>query len=86
MLDVSHHEDQTELVAAEPADGVADPDARHETIAELLEQFVTDRVPKGVVDGLEVIEVDEQDRHVPVPDRRLDQRPAQRLVEQRAIR
>ena len=85
VLAVLHHQDQGELVPAEAADSVADPDAGDETVTELLQQFVADRVSEGVVHGLEVIEVDEQDRDIPITDRRLGQRLAQGLVEERAI-
>lgn len=49
-----------ELVAAEPRRGVGEPQDRGETAGDGDEELVADGVPHGVVDDLEVVEVDEE--------------------------
>ena len=49
-----------ELVATEPGDGVAGPDRAAEPLRHPDHQLVPDRVTEGVVDHLEVVEIDEQ--------------------------
>ncbi len=73
-----------ELVAADPAGhGVAgrDADAR----ADRLEQPVADEVPAGVVHDLEVVEVDEQERHLRLAAR-LRERPRELLLDGATVR
>ena len=60
VAEVLEHDD--ELVAAEPHDHVALADAVPQPGRDLLEQLVADVVAAGVVEGLEVVEVDEQQR------------------------
>ena len=55
-------DEDRELVAAEPGDRVAGPDRPAEPFRDPDHQFVADRMPEGVVDRLEVVEVDEHDR------------------------
>ena len=50
-----------ELVAAEPGGGVPVPDRVLEPAGGLDQQFVAGLVADGVVDGLEAVEVDEED-------------------------
>ena len=57
-----------ELVAAEPRDRVAGPDRVGEALADRLEQRVAGRMTEAVVDGLEVVEVEEEHRD-PEPGR-----------------
>ena len=51
-----------ELVAAEPADLAVLADHRGEALRDLLEQGVADRVAERVVDVLEAVEVDQEER------------------------
>ena len=66
-------DEHRELVAAEPRDRVAGARALHETVREVAQQRIARAVPEAVVDGLEIVEVDEQHgrRHAvaDVPDR-----------------
>ena len=75
-----------ELVAAEPAQQVLAPDGVGHTAGDGDEQLVAGRVPHAVVEGLEVVEVDEQHAHrhaVPVRDR---EEPFGAVDEQGAVR
>ena len=54
-------EQDGELVAAEARDGVARAHARAQALGDRDQQLVADRVAERVVDGLEVVDVDEQD-------------------------
>jgi hypothetical protein len=49
-----------ELVAAQPADGVPGPHLLGEALAHLAQQQVAELVAEGVVDGLEPVEVDDE--------------------------
>src|SRR4051812_23338477 len=53
-----------ELVSAEPGGGVARPDRRAHPPGDLDEQVVAGGVAEAVVDPLEVVEVDEENRRV----------------------
>ena len=64
-----------ELVAAEPGDDVRLAHLGGEPGGGLDEELVADRVPERVVDVLEAVEVDEQDRDVPPA------RPVQRRLD-----
>ena len=55
-------DDDRELVAAEPGDGVAGAGHDLEPLGDGHEQLVALGVAEPVVDGLEVVEVQEQDR------------------------
>ena len=52
--------DDDELVAAEPGDGVSVADDAAQPVGDLREHLVAGGVPEAVVDGLELVEVDEQ--------------------------
>ena len=52
--------DDDELVAAEPGDGVTVADHAAQPVGDLGEHLVAGGVPEAVVDGLELVEVDEQ--------------------------
>ena len=54
-----------ELVAAEPAHGVARSQLVLQPVGHVHQQAVAGRVPEGVVDDLEVVEVAEQDADAP---------------------
>ena len=55
-------EQQRELVAAQPRDGVVGAQRRFEPSRDRLQQLVADGVPEAVVDDLEAVEVEEQHR------------------------
>lgn len=60
IVDVVHvFEDDGELVAANAGDGVAGAQGVGEAARDQAQQVVADIVPERVVDGLEVVEVDE---------------------------
>ncbi|MNH36341.1 hypothetical protein D3C79_971210 [compost metagenome] len=56
-----HHE----FIAADAGHGVDFPHAALEPVGHRLQQHVADRVPMGVVDLLEAVKVDVQQRHAP---------------------
>ena len=56
-----------ELVPAEPGDGVPGADRRPQPVGHLPQQRVAGLVAEGVVDRLEAVEVDEDDRRRDVP-------------------
>ena len=64
-----------ELVAAEAGDGVVGAHDRAEPLGEADEQLVAGAVAEAVVDDLEPVEVEEEDRHLllqlPGPDQRV---------------
>ena len=53
---------QRELVAAEPGQGVAGPDRARDPAGHRAQQLVADRMAERVVDLLEAVEVEEEDR------------------------
>ncbi len=56
-------EQDRELVSADTCHGVLAPHRRGEALGHLLDQIVAGSVPEGVVDRLEVVEVDEEHAH-----------------------
>ena len=78
-------EQHGELVAAEAGGGVARADARRQPLRDLVEHLVAGRVAEAVVDGLEVVEVDEDDRQPVVLAPRAGDGVAHALAEQRAV-
>ena len=74
---VDAHLHDRELVAADPGDGVDLPYTGAEPHRDLLEQQIASRVPQGVVNVLEAVEVQQQERrhvaaaapHLRSPDR-----------------
>ena len=85
-LDVVHVLQQDrELVAAEARGGVGGTDARRDPLGHLEQHPVTGGVAEAVVDGLEVVEVDEHDGHPDPFAQRPRHRVADALVEQRAV-
>ena len=61
-------DEQGELVSADPRGDIGLPGHRRQPARERGEQLVSDRVPERVVDILEIVQVDEQDRgDRPVP-------------------
>ena len=64
-------EQDREFVAAETGDAVAGPDGAAQALADDLEQRVAGGVPEAVVDGLELVEVEEEAPRDRAPDRLL---------------
>ena len=62
FLDVGLGQDQHELLAAVAADHVAGPEVRGDRLGDPAQDDVARGVAVGVVDGLEVVDVDEGDR------------------------
>ena len=77
--------DQRELVATQPGPGVRG--ARHggEPARHLAQERVADRVAQGVVDLLEVVEVEQHHRHGIAAAPGARQRSGQPIVEQHAV-
>ena len=74
-----------ELVAAEPRHEVAVPHESRQPMAELADQVVACRVAERVVDVLEAVEVEVEERHAGVRAARFDQGPVEAIVEERAV-
>ena len=62
FVDVGLGEDQHEFLAAVPADHVGRPQVRAERLGDAAQDHVAGRMAVRVVDGLEVVDVDEGDR------------------------
>ena len=78
-------EDQRELVAADPGHGVALAQGRAHPLADLLEHVVADPVAEGVVDLLELVEVDQDDREQAAVAPAARHRLAQAVLEQEPV-
>ena len=83
VAQVFEHED--ELVATESAQGVFLAHALAQALGHLLEQAVARCVPQTVVDGLEVVEVDEDHAHQGVVALGQAEGMAQALLDQDAV-
>ena len=83
-LDVGEQEE--ELVAALPGDRVGLADGRAEPLGDGAQQLVARRVAEVVVDELEVVEVDEEDRDVRAGAPRPREGEVEVLGEHRAVR
>ena len=64
VLDVGVHDHHAELVAAHADEDVRAAQRARQPRAQLAEQLIAGRVAEGVVDLLEVVEVDEQEAEV----------------------
>ncbi|EXI73206.1 MAG: hypothetical protein AW07_02820 [Candidatus Accumulibacter sp. SK-11] len=78
--------DDDELVAAEPRDGLALGEDAAEDLGDAAQQAVADIVAEGVVDQLETVEVEEEDRCPLLRAPRATDRVADAFVEQAAVR
>ena len=78
-------EDDPELVPAQSRDGVAGAHVGADTLGQPSEELVPALMPEGVVDVLEVIEVDDRHRHRRALRRGLGDRGARAAEEQRAV-
>src|SRR5690242_3238700 len=56
-------DERDELVTPEPGDGVAFPQAQPQAPRDLLEQTVAEGVAERIVDELEAVQVEEEERH-----------------------
>ena len=81
LLDIAALQQHTELVAAEPRQGIAPADLRLEQIAELMQQGIAGAVAAGVVDDLELVEVQVQQRIGCLAGFRALQRPLEAALE-----
>ena len=61
FVDIGH--DDRELVPAEPGDGVLRADRTQQTLRDVLQQFVSHDMAQRIVDDLETVDVDVQERH-----------------------
>ena len=84
-LSVDVLEQDGELVAAEAGRGVRAADARVEAAGDLDEHLVAGGVPERVVDRLEVVEVEEDDRQAAALAAAAGDRLAHLLGEHRAV-
>src|SRR5205085_7739475 len=75
-----------ELVASEARDGVPGPQRLLQSWRDRREQLVPGRVPEAVVDELELVEIEEEDRHRGVPALRLGEGVGEAVEEQRPVR
>ena len=78
-------DDERELLAADAEDLVLGADDSHEDAADFAQDVVPDDMPLLVVDLLEPVEIEEDERHGPVPLRRVEQL-VQVLVERALVR
>ena len=86
-LGVEHlREQHAELVPAEARDGVALAKGVAEPDADLLQQLVAARMPEGVVDLLEAVEVHDHHRGRDVVPARRCERRVDAVVEERPVR
>jgi hypothetical protein len=77
------HDD--ELVPTEPGHGVALAHAGHQALAHVLQQQVADVVSTRVVEALEVVQIDEEQRSALLIARTHDQRVLQAVQQQPAV-
>ncbi len=75
-----------ELVAAEATDLAVVPHDRFQSIRDLAEQGIADRVAERIVHVLEAIEVDHEERAALLPMRRVAQGLVERLAHHRPVR
>ena len=75
-----------ELVTAQTSEGVLGAQAAPQPLRNHDEHPVSDFVPKAVVDVLEPIEVQEQNRHCRIASLRHREGPLQPVVKQRPVR
>ena len=79
-------EQDGEFIAAQPGGCVVPTDAPCEPPADLREQLVARLMAEGVVDDLEAIDVDEQDREIVSMRERRASRELEPFEEQRTVR
>ncbi len=85
LRQVAIEQQQAELIAAQPRQGVGGAGAVGENPAQLAQQHVARRVPGGIVDHLEAVEVDEAQRMLGRPLLGVGQGALQLLLELGAV-
>ncbi len=83
VVDIAAQHD--ELVSGEPADHVPAPHRRLEALGQGQQDLVAAHMAEGVVDQLEVVQVDEEDGQVGAPLHGNQQLALELVVEQRAV-
>ena len=78
-------EQDGELVAAEAGDRIGRADRDPQPACDLLQHLVSGRVAEAVVDGLEVVQIDEDDSDVREAALRAHQPVLDAILEKRAI-
>ncbi len=78
-------EEDREFVAAQPRDAVAGPDRAVQALTDDLEQRVAGGMPEAVVDGLELVEIEEEDRGIDAGPGASGERMRQPVSEQRPV-
>ena len=78
-------EDETELISAQPGDGVTRPHVGVDALGQSREELVPASMAERVVDVLEVVEVDDRDRHRRTLRRHLGDSRSRASEEQRAV-
>jgi hypothetical protein len=85
-IPVQVRQDREELVAAVPREDVAAPECGLHSAGSSAQHLVTDGVPERVVDELEAVEVDVQQRHRRAVAPRTLERCRQQFLDLRAVR
>ena len=85
MFRIEARQDQDEFVAAEPGDGIRFAHRAGQSLGDRLQQLVAGVVTQGVVDALEMIEVQKQACNLMRVARRLGDDLFQALIEQCAV-
>ena len=85
LREAARGRDDRELLAADPADGVAAPDGAEEDLGDLREHLVSGCVAVDVVDALEVVEVEHHEGDGGAIDGGLDELEAETLVERTVV-
>ena len=80
------HEQDGELVAAVARDGIRDPDRARETLGDHAQELVAPVVAERIVDLLEPVEIQEQDRVLLAGPRARQERMGDAVAEQRPVR
>lgn len=72
-IGIGTRKDQYEFIATEPGNGILVPDGILQSFSELFEQFVANAVSKGIVDVLEIVQIEEhQGQRLMAPVRQTD--------------
>ena len=85
-IGIGTRKDQYEFIATEPGNGILVPDGILQSFSELFEQFVANAVSKGIVDVLEIVQIEEhQGQRLMAPVRQTDGKIASDM-QQRPVR
>ena len=83
---IDFRQEDEELVAAVAADGVRLADARHQALRDRAQDLVADAVTERIVDVLETIAVQEQDRDAAAVAARQRDGPGEAIVQEQPVR